>query len=160
MEKKGPTPEAYPLAIRLIGMRDHSRAEIESKLRRKGCAPADILNALQKLERAGLLDDLAYGRNCLESITRHKPTGKMKLRTVLLGKGLPEEVVGELLRDFNGYAPCRAAAEKKLRMLHGTPEEKRKALETFLRNRGFDWNTIGRTLSELHGTGEESTDQD
>jgi len=34
-----------------------------------------------------------------------------------------------------------------MRSLSGTPEARRKKLETFLRNRGFDWSSISETLS-------------
>jgi len=62
---------------------------------------------------------------------------------------VPEGLADEVLNNYDATSLCEAAAEKKMRSLSGTPEIVRKKLETFLRNRGFDWSAIRQTLSKL-----------
>ncbi|NTU68129.1 MAG: recombination regulator RecX [Chlorobiaceae bacterium] len=138
--------EAVRSAIRLLALRAHGRAEISSKLKKKGFDPSIIDVALAKLESLGLIDDRSFAASFVESMSRRKPEGRMKARARLLQKGLAEEMVEEMLAGYDAEAMCRAAAEKKMRTLTGPPETKLKKLETFLRNRGFDWQTIKETM--------------
>lgn len=141
--------KALEQAIRYIGMRPHSSTELKAKLRRKGFDSDVVSDALSKLERLGLIDDRSYGRNYLESVARHKPTGKAKLRADLMRKGLPDSLIDELLGNYDSLSLCHAAAEKKLRFMKGTDEEKKKKITSFLRNRGFDWSAIRDVLSHI-----------
>ena len=132
--------------IRLLGLRAHGRAELSTKLKKKGFDTTTIEAAVAKLESLGLIDDRSFAAGCMESLSRKRPEGKGKARARLLQKGLSEEVVDEMLAGYDATAMCLAAAEKKMRTLSGQPETKRKKLETFLRNRGFDWQTIKETM--------------
>ncbi|NTV02244.1 MAG: recombination regulator RecX [Chlorobiaceae bacterium] len=138
--------EAVRNGIRLLGLRAHGRAELSSKLRKKGFEPSIVEAAIARLESLGLINDRTFAESFVESMSRRRPEGKMKARVRLLQKGLPEEVVEEMLAGYDQVAMCRAAAEKKMRTLTGPQETKLKKLETFLRNRGFDWQTIKETM--------------
>jgi len=65
-------------------------------------------------------------------------------------KGVPDVVINELLQEYDSVSLCHQAAEKKINALHGaTEQEKRKKLETFLRNRGFGWQEIQGVLKRF-----------
>ncbi len=150
-------PDAVRSAIRLLGLRAHSRAELAAKLKKKGFDASTVDAATSRLESLGLIDDRGFAAGFMESMARRKPESRLKARMRLLQKGLSEELVDEALRDYDASSMCMAAAEKKMRSLSGTPEARRKKLETFLRNRGFDWSSISETLSML---GETATGED
>ena len=141
--------DAVRKSIRLLELRAHGRSELSAKLRKHGFKPEIIDGAIARLESLGLIDDRSFAASFVESLSRKKPEGKLKTRARLLQKGLPEEVVEEMLAGYDPAAMCRTAAEKKMRTLTGPPETKLKKLETFLRNRGFDWQTVKETVNQL-----------
>jgi regulatory protein len=138
--------DAVRYSIRLLGLRAHGRSELYAKLKKKGFKPAVVEAAIARMESLGLIDDRSFAAGFVESMSRRRPEGKLKTRARLLQKGLSEEVAEEMLTGYDPAAMCRAAAEKKMRTLTGPHETKLKKLETFLRNRGFDWQTIKETV--------------
>jgi len=136
-------------AMRLLAARDHGRAELEGKLKKKGFDPQAIASVMKRLDQLGLLDDRAFATSCMSSMSRRRPEGKFKTRARLKQKGLSDEIIEETLAGYDQSELCRNAAERKLHTLSGPPETIRKKLFTFLRNRGFDWSTIKETVNEL-----------
>jgi regulatory protein len=141
--------EALQSVFRYLAQRAHSRAELKTKLKRQGFDTTVIDKALERLEQLKLIDDRGFAKSAMEAMERRRPEGQLKTRFRLKQKGVSDEIIDELQRSQDPAALCRAAAEKKMRSLSGTPETKRKKLLTFLRNRGFDWNTIQGTLSGM-----------
>ncbi|NTU53127.1 MAG: recombination regulator RecX [Chlorobiaceae bacterium] len=138
---------ALELAVRLLSGRAHSRYELEIKLKKKGFDEDAIVKTMERLDQLKLLDDRAFASSCMSSIARRCPEGKLKTRFRMKQKGLSTEVIDEVLASTDQLALCQAAAEKKLRTLSGPPETIKKKLITFLINRGFDWETIRKVLS-------------
>lgn len=146
---------ALETAIRLLAGRAHGRAELEAKLRKKGFDAAAISKALERLDELGLTDDRAFAQSCMTGMARRRPEGRLKTRARLKQKGLPDEIIEEAITGFDQAALCRAAAEKKMRTLTGPPEQKKKKLIAFLKNRGFDWETIRETVEQVTGEKDE-----
>jgi regulatory protein len=65
-----PAEAAHAAALRLLTVRAHSRAEVEQRLRRRGFDPEPVAEALDRLERAGLLDDAAFAAELAASRSR------------------------------------------------------------------------------------------
>ena len=65
-------------------------------------------------------------------------------------KGVAETIISELLKEYDSVALCHRAAEKKLGSLREMSEADRKRkLEVFLSNRGFEWQEIQSALRLL-----------
>ena len=152
---EGKKSSALDTAIRLLAGRSHGRAELEAKLKKKGFEADAISKALQRLDELGLTDDRAFAQSCMAGMARRRPEGRLKTRARLKQKGLPDTIIDEAITGFDQAALCRAAAEKKLRTLGGSPELKQKKLIAFLKNRGFDWETIRETVKRVTGNEEE-----
>ncbi|ACF10850.1 regulatory protein RecX [Chlorobaculum parvum NCIB 8327] len=136
-------------AMRLLAARDHGRAELEGKLKKKGFDSNAIASAMERLDQLSLLNDRTFAGSCMASMARRRPEGKFKTRARLKQKGLSDEIIEETIAGYDQTELCRNAAERKLRTLSGPPDTIRKKLFTFLRNRGFDWSTIKETVNEL-----------
>ncbi len=148
------SPMAF--ALKLLGMRSHSRDEIRRKLLKKGYVPEDIEAVVERLKSQGLLDDRIFGTELIKSRSRRKPLGKLKMRAELGRKGVPDNVISELLQDYESLKLCQQAAERKIRSLRSTTDEARqKKLETFLHNRGFEWHEIQIVTRRLFGESED-----
>jgi regulatory protein len=147
-EKKS---SALDQALRLLAGRAHGRAELEGKLKKRGFEADAIAKAIAKLDALGLTDDRAFAQSCMSGMARRRPEGKLKTRARLKQKGLNDEIINEAISRHDQATLCFSAAEKKLRTLSGTPELKKKKLITFLKNRGFDWDSIRETVELVMG---------
>lgn len=111
---------------------------------------------MEKLTSRGVLDDRAFGMELIRSRSRRKPSGKLKIGAELRKKGVAEAIIGELLKEYESAALCRQAAEKKMGSLHeATEADRKKKLEVFLCNRGFEWPEIQGAIRQLFATGSD-----
>ncbi len=150
MKENDNPPDALAFAFKLLSLRSHSRVELEQKLLKKGCDTADILRAMDKLSGLGLIDDRSFAMELIRSRSRRKPAGRLRMRYELKKKGVEDSISDELLRDYDGSELCMQAAERKIPSLRGGSAENRKRkLERFLHNRGFDWQDIQKALKLL-----------
>ncbi|TLU87835.1 MAG: recombination regulator RecX [Chlorobium sp.] len=148
---------AMVLALKLLGLRSHSREELQRKLQRKGYSPEIIEEVLETLTSRGVQNDLAFSMELVRSQSRRKPAGKIKIVADLRKRGVSENIIAELLKNYESGELCFQAAEKKIRSLRGTTEiEKKKKLELFLRNRGFAWNEIQLAINHFIKTDSEN----
>ena len=141
-------------ALKLLGLRNHSRRELERKLLKKGYDAKSTEEVMEKLTSRGVLDDRAFGMELIRSRSRRKPSGKLKLGAELRKKGVAEAIIGELLKEYDSATRCRQAAEKKIGSLHeATEADRKRKLEVFLCNRGFEWHEIQAVLKLLLQSG-------
>ncbi len=140
-------------ALKLLGLRSHSRKELEQKLLKKGYSSESIEQAVEKLSSQGVLDDRMFGIELIKSRSRRKPSGKLKIRMELRKKGVPESIIGDLLKEYDSAELCYRAAEKKIGFLRGTTDEvRKKKLEVFLHNRGFELHDIQTVVTRFFST--------
>ncbi|NTW10628.1 MAG: recombination regulator RecX [Chlorobiaceae bacterium] len=152
---------ALALALKLLGIRSHSREELERKLRQKGFTEDIRVPVIEKLASRGLLDDREFGIELLKSRSKRKPSGKLKLGAELRKKGVPDPVIGDLLKEIDTGELCMRAAEKKFALLRSPSEAARKKkLESFLRNRGFSWQEIREAIERFFPGAADREDPD
>ncbi len=153
------TTSAMTFAVKLLGLRNHSREELKRKLLRKGYAPEKIEPVLDKLTAQGVLDDMIFSIELIKSRSRRKPSGKLKIHAELRQRGVAETIIEELLNEYESIELCYRAAEKKIGSLHGTTDiNRKKKLEVFLRNRGFGWAEIQIVLKRFFQPGSDDLD--
>ena len=99
-------------ALKLLGLRSHSRKELEQKLLKKGYSGESIDKVVEKLGSQGVLDDRMFGIELIKSRSRRKPSGKLKIRMELRKKGVPESIIGDLLEEYDIAELCYLAADK------------------------------------------------
>jgi regulatory protein len=147
---------AMAFALKLLGLRNHSKEELERKLLKKGYTRESIEPVLEKLTRQGVLDDRIFAMELIRSRSRRKPAGKLKTGAELRKKGVSDTIIGELLKEYDSAALCYRAAEKKIGSLHQASEaDRKKKLEVFLYNRGFEWQEIQSALKQLFQSGSD-----
>ena len=66
----------YDRALKLLALREHSRKELENKLRQKGCSADDIIIALDRLEEENFLSDRRFCESYIRSRLRKSPEGQ------------------------------------------------------------------------------------
>jgi regulatory protein len=103
-----PVEAAHAAALRLLTVRAHSRAEVEQRLRRRGFDPEPVAQALDRLERAGLLDDAAFAAELAASRTRRGYAANVVQRD-LRTRGVDRDVAD---RAAAAASPPDAEAER------------------------------------------------
>ena len=146
--------KALSSALRLLGRRDHSVAELRQKLIRRDVTEDVIQAVLAECLHLNYLDDARTARALIERFKR-KGCGVYRIRQELAQRGLSGETFRDLLE--NSLAPseerelARRALQKKLKTLGREPEHRQRMLrlQRFLRGRGFSDAVIADVLEDL-----------
>src|SRR5438552_5996519 len=78
-------------ALRLLGVRDRSRRELERRLTRAGFEPEEIAEALDALAAAGLIDDARFAGAVVEHARTGRVAGRRAVLSGLLAKGVDRD---------------------------------------------------------------------
>lgn len=133
-------------ALRLLSGREHSRTELERKLRAYETEPGELARALDELEAKGFINE----QRVLESVV-HRRAAKMgaaRVRQELQAKGLSPDAVAQAVADLQGSEVERAREvwRKKFGQPPADAAERGKQMR-FLASRGFGGDTIRRVVS-------------
>ncbi len=139
--------EAIQKAMDYLAMRDHSRSELRMKLSKHDFLPDDVEAAINHAESSGwILPPLAMA----EKVAAHLHRKKKSHNSIL--KYLQQKQLPPVPRDSD------VELQKALSLLEGrfSPLSKpstldKKQIMVFLRNRGFDHETIQRVINEASG---------
>lgn len=133
-------------ALRLLGTREHSRAELERKLIQHEEEPGSLAKALDELQAKGFINE----QRVLESVLHRRAAklGTTRIRQELQGKGLAPEAVLEAVEQLRATEVERAREvwRKKFGELPLDANERAKQMR-FLASRGFGGEAIRRVVS-------------
>lgn len=140
------------MGVRLLTVRDRTRAELARLLAVRGFDRADSQVALDRLQEEGYLNDRRFATAWARGRLRTKPMGSYRLGKELEVKGVEEQLVREVLGDLyeEGEEPAaRRAMAGKLSALGRLPASARTLrVGRFLHRRGFSSELIWRLLHE------------
>lgn len=138
-------PSLKGRALRLLSQREHSRAELERKLRQHEQEPGQLQRTLDELQARGFIDE----QRVVESvINRRAPRlGAGRVRQELQAKGLDAERVALAVASLRATEVERAREvwRRKYEDLPRNAAERAKQ-SRFLAARGFGGETIRRVL--------------
>lgn len=142
---------AYQRAIRFIGYRMRTEAEVRDKLKEKS-VPEDVIEeVLKRLHRSGIVDDERFAQSWVENRSEFRPRSHRALSFELRQKGIPNEVIENSLSEATDDEQLAyLAATKQSRRLKGLewPDFRRK-LSGFLARRGFPYNVIAPVVDRV-----------
>ena len=137
-------------AIRYLGYRPRSEAEVRQRLQRHGFNGDCTEKVLAQLKEQGLVDDTAFARFWKENRESFSPRSRRLTRLELQRKGLDggviDQVVGEVDDSDSAY---RAALGKARRLLPSDYQGFRRRLGEYLRRRGFNYEVINDTVEKV-----------
>ena len=159
---------AYDKALKLIARRDHFRAELEEKLRRKGFEEGDIDAALERLDELALLDDEALAERFVEFRSVDRGWGPWRLANELRKRGVDQslaERASQIDGTLHDEALKTAVRRVGLRAKEGwwrLPERRARLVKSLI-GRGFStdvaFDAIARLAAEREKTDHETDDQ-
>jgi regulatory protein len=132
-------------ALRLLGGREHSRAELERKLRKHEEEPGQLARVLDELQAKDFISE----QRVVDSVLHRRAPrlGAGRLRQELQAKGIDGEMVSQALQALRGTELSRAR-DVWQRKFGQPPQDaaERGKQARFLAARGFSGETIHRVL--------------
>ena len=144
----------YQKALQILARRDHSCAELRTKLKSRGFGLRDIETVIRKCNRLNYLDDTRFAAAYLRQL-QCKGHGINSMQNKLHAKGVPNAVVRDTVAPYRAdnvqLDLCRHVTAKKMKSLAG---DKRMVdpvpkLQRFLFNRGFSNRIIRQTVNDV-----------
>jgi regulatory protein len=138
-------PSLKGRALRLLGQREHTRSELERKLRAHEEEPGTLALALDELERKGYLNE----QRAAESLVHRRAAqyGAARLRQEMQDKGLARELIERTLAGLQDSELARAREVWRRRFEALPADAKERAKQTrFLLARGFSGEVVRRVL--------------
>lgn len=149
--------KAYNKAIRLLSTRQRSESELRKKLRDQNFEEKIIESILAKLKELNYIDDEKFCKLWIEDRMLLKPTGKRKLNTELIEKGIDPEIINEALLncDCDDLNIALSLIKKKAERgnLHKLDDAFYRKITRYLLYRGFGYDTVHEALKIYFNVG-------
>lgn len=139
---------AYDATINFLSYRPRSEQEVKAYLICKQY-PVDVrTRVLERLSRAGLLDDLGFARSWVRSRQATKPTPKRVLVWELKNKGVDQLIIDLAVAELEKSADLSAAIKVVVQKARLPKYRDPRKLTQYLLGRGFDYGTVKRALDQ------------
>jgi regulatory protein len=142
----------YERALRFLSYRPRSEAEIRRYLQKRAAPEVQSEAIVDRLKRAGLVDDTSFAGMWVENRATFKPKAKRALKAELRAKGVPVKEIEAAVAAVDEPAAARQLAEARaprLLRLKLSKQEFKKKLGEFLARRGFDYETISEAVEAV-----------
>jgi len=143
----------YNYALSVLSRQAKSEKQLIDKLKEKGYDNQFIDNAIIKLKQQKYIDDERYSEMLINSKINVSKYGKRRIKEALYEKGIDRETIDEKIEQLTEEDELKRAyslGSKKLKTLK--EEDTRKLfikLSNYLINKGFEYGTVKKTISNL-----------
>jgi len=140
---------AFQRAVRYLGIRPRSSAEIALYLKRKEFDEDLVVEVVRRLHEKGYLNDEAFAQYWVDNRNRFRPRGAQALRQELRQKGVERETIDATLEEQDEEGAAWAAIEGKVDRWGDLEkiEFEQKAMG-FLARRGFRFDVCRRAAAQ------------
>jgi len=139
-------PSLKGRALRLLSQRDHSRKELEQKLKPHEETPGELAEALDFLAAKDFINE----KRVAESVVNRRSTklGAARVRQELMAKGLPADDIADAVQAMRGTEFERALVvwRKKFGAPPSDASERGKQVR-FMVSRGFAPDVVRRVVA-------------
>lgn len=152
---EGRVEAARQVALRMLSVRAHAVTDLSRKLRDRNHEPGAVKTALERLETAGLLNDVEFARH-FARVRASRGHGPSRLIHDLLSRGVDRAVAERAVADvtlaesFDAEGAARALVEKRANALRALPGPvRRRRILAYLARRGFRGMGIREMVEEM-----------
>ena len=144
---------AYETALNFLTPKARTVREVELKLDEGNYSEGEIMQTVERLAEAGLLDDEKYARDFVETRLNTKPVSRFRLEEQLKGHFVPSDIIESVLDGLGEGLELNNAvqvAQKYLRQFEKIEDENEKLRRVYtrLRTRGYSHETIMNAIEE------------
>jgi regulatory protein len=151
-KRENPEAAAQEICLRLLTAAPRTRAQLEDALRRRGVPQQAADATLDRLARAGLIDDAAFARAWVDSRHRGRGLARRALTAELRQRGVDEGDVRAAVADLGPEeeaAAARRLVDAKLAATRGRPLATRmRRLTGLLARKGYPAGLAYRVIRE------------
>ena len=150
LRRRDEVEQAYERALNFLSYRPRSETEVRRNLQKKNVADEVIEEVVERLTRAGMLNDCEFARYWVENRVKFNPRGARALRYELRQKGVPDSIISDTLAGVDEEAAALGAARAGARRLaHLQPADFRRRLGAYLARRGFSYAAVKPVVEEM-----------
>ena len=134
-------------ALWLLSTRDHSKRELETKIRRTASAES-AKKAVERMEELGLVNDKKFARRYAEELINIKHLSKRGAKYKLVEKGIDKDLADEILEELSPdpREHIEILIEKKYQKYLSDEKGRRKTVAA-LQRMGYGWGDIKAVMS-------------
>ncbi len=155
----------YNYALRFLSYRPRSEKEVRDRLKIKyqklNIKDFSLIidKIIQKLKEYNFINDLEFAKKWIGERMRLKPRSLRLIKIELRRKGISKEIVESILHDSqlmiqNDLEQARKLAEKRIGRLGSLTKDKiYEKLGRYLASKGFNWDTIKKSIDEILSKG-------
>lgn len=149
----GDFEKLYNTALRFLSYRPRSEQEIRNKLKEKKAESEIIEKIVAKLKKYNFINDLEFAKWWVESRLRFKPRSARLIKIELKQKGIDNETINNLqLTIDSDLESAKKLVRRKMARFRNkfgmTRNEIYQKLGRYLASKGFDWDTIKKSIDE------------
>lgn len=152
----------YNSALRFLSYRPRSEQEIRNKLKEKRAESEIIEKIVAKLKKYNFINDLEFAKKWAEERIQFKPRSWRLIKIELRHKGISEEIIESIIHDSqfmiqSDLEQAEKLVEKRITRFRNkfgmTREKIYEKLGRYLASKGFDWDTIKKSIDEIMNKG-------
>ena len=140
-------------ALRLLGRRDYTAAELTRRLLDRGFVPDEVAVTLARLVAEGTLNDARTARSHVRVAVHVKARGQLRILAELRARGIDDALAREVVAELSPDDDLRAIERFQARRCPNGPvlAERDRLFRQLLR-RGFPAEMIARVLDRSRRT--------
>jgi regulatory protein len=151
---------AYIAALKMLGRRELSEAQVRQRLARRGHEAGDIDAAVARLKADRSLDDERVAGAIARTETSIRRRGKLRVRRQIQAAGIDPEtakrVLDAVFEEIDADALLDAALARRLPADRPIADDREfQRLFRYLMSQGFDADRVAATLRRRRGRGPE-----
>jgi regulatory protein len=141
---------ARSLALRLLGRRDYTAAELRQKLVDRETPPDDADALIEQLRTEGLVDDRRAAAAHVRTASGLKLRGRARIARELAARGIDGDVVDDALAAIAPESEAASIARilARRRLPPRPSQTERQRIYQHLLRRGFSADAISKALSQ------------
>jgi regulatory protein len=136
------------MALRYLGYRSRSEAEVRQYLQRRGHAPGTAQAVIEKLRSLRYLNEETFARDW--ALTRAQTYGPKRIEQELRSKGVGSTLIGKVLREtfeqVDEVEQARRLLTKNFKGGDFTEPKTLRRAASFLQRRGYGSNVVFNLL--------------
>ncbi len=144
----------YNLSLRFLSYRPRCEKEVRDNLRKKKADPTVIDKIINKLKEQNFINDKEFVAWWIEQRTIVRPKSMRVVMLELKQKGIDQELIELVMQQKDFVVPsdteqAKKLIEKKIVRYKTLPKQQLyQKLGGFLARKGFDWETIKKSIDE------------
>ena len=143
LAEKDKLQQCFNAALRFLGHRPRSEAEVRQRLARRGFEIEMIEKTLERLRDMGFTDDAEFARAWVQNRELLNPRGKRLTKMELKRKGLEPDIIEKAVNTIDEKDSAYRAAQNRIRRFESLDHrEFRLRLGQYLGRRGFNYAVI------------------